>query len=718
MLLSIRAACAATALLLGAAPQQPCASPPEPWGPEAIDAYVTAARARALAACKARKLALPADFLAWIDADPLLRRSVFGCRKDPLPVLLALRSLEIDLGAETVRRRYPQLALAFAIQASYRAPRRAASRWNDGDDSPAGAALPDVAARPPLSLAVPGDPRVRVDTKAKDRSLDRDDHVINFLEDHAPITVEVVRREPAPLEYDAKGRAKKRRKTVEVKHQVVRPLVGADVIADAALQREFNSYLAAHGHPEVRLDCGDRVVHWRSRVAVRDRELRRRIAAAHQLFLDAYRAKGRMPKARDRAPSMAESMAWLVRNDRYTFPAGQQTARAWPRFPLNAPWPLLMMLAADDQPLREREAIWEAFRERGEFRTYGEYIGGIAQQFDMQSARRVSPFAFDYGSIQMMWKDGGVCGTMGNIGARTWRIVGVPASTAGQPGHCALVRMERDARTGAFRCRGEQYATGGDEVTTVHAGWNYDDVGGRRGMVFHQSIAWGVNHGLAAFVDTLVLRRMWDARAAHSRAESVEFVRAALARNPFALAALLGAIGSADSAATALAIGDAFVAVLDAHPRRGELSLYRSTVLGLVHRKVSALPAPRGRAAALELLATLERQQCGLAGLLARTWRQIGGEAEFRARTLAALRGYLAAPERSMNRRTADAFAGRLHGFARTIRGEPARRSWATTLLDACRGHETLKLRRKAVVDPVVAALCKMLGREPPAVRK
>ena len=46
----------------------------------------------------------------------------------------------------------------------------------------------------------------------------------------------------------------------------------------------------------------------------------------------------------------------------------------------------------------------------------------IAQQFDMQSARRLSPFAHSYGSIEMMWKDGGVCGTMGNIGARTRRI--------------------------------------------------------------------------------------------------------------------------------------------------------------------------------------------------------------------------------------------------------------------------------------------------------
>ncbi|MFM8733491.1 MAG: hypothetical protein ACKOGJ_13465, partial [Phycisphaerales bacterium] len=247
---------------------------------------------------------------------------------------------------------------------------------------------------------------MRVDTTDASRPLDRGDHIINFLEQ--------------------------------------RSIAGADVIASATLQREFNAYMATHGHPEVSIDCGDGAVRWNSTEAIADAALRERIKAAHELFHAAYRAKGRMPAQRDRAPTHAESMAWFVRNDRAELTPAQRQAMQWPRFPLNAPWPVLMMLVADDQPLREREAIWTAFRDTGELRTYGEYIGGIAQQFDMQSARRVSPFPFSYGSIQMMWKDGGVCGTMGNIGARTLRIAGVPASTAGQPGHCAIVFMDCD----------------------------------------------------------------------------------------------------------------------------------------------------------------------------------------------------------------------------------------------------------------------------------
>ncbi|MCC7064668.1 MAG: hypothetical protein IT456_17780, partial [Planctomycetes bacterium] len=414
---------------------------------KAIDAYLDAARARTLAACTAKGLTLPADFLAWIDSDPVVRASVYGCRNNPLPVLLGLRSLEIDLGEQIVRRDYPQLALAFAIQGSYTAPSRKASGWNDGDGAPPTETLPDIGPRPPLQLVIPGDPRVRVDTKDTNRPLDLYDHIINFLEDHDPIEVEVTKTAVPPLEYDDKGVAKPRGKTVKVQEKIRRALVGADVLASVDLQAEFNAYMHQRGHDEITLDCGNKVVDWNSKEAVADKELRQRIAAAHELFHTAYRNKGRMPAERDAAPTPSESMAWFVRNDRFPFAEADRTARQWPRFPLQAPWPVLMMLAADDQPLREREDIWSKFRDAGEFRTYGEYIGDIAQQFDMQSARRVSPIAFSYGSIQMMWKDGGVCGTMGNIGARTYRICGVPSSTAGQPGHCAIVLMEHDATT-------------------------------------------------------------------------------------------------------------------------------------------------------------------------------------------------------------------------------------------------------------------------------
>ena len=686
------------------------------WG-EAADHQVAAARERTLAACRERQIELPADFLAWIDGDRQLTRSVYGCRAEPLPVLLALRSLELDLGQDVVRRDYRQLALAFAIQGSYAGPRDQALDWNDGADEAPGAALPDVRVRPPLVLTIPDDPRVRVDTKDPTRPRDRDDHIVAFLEDHAPIEVDEPFEELPPLEYDEAGRAKPRGKPVKGVRKVRRPLVAADVIASAALQAEFHAYMTEHGHPDVKVDCGDRAVHWYSEASVDDDGLRKRIAAAHELFLTAYRNKGRVPAARDRAPTAAESMAWFVRNDRHAFPTEVRAERHWPRFPLQAPWPLLLMLAADDQPLREREAIWAAFRDRGELRTYGEYIGDIAQQFDMQSARRLSPFPFAYGSIQMMWKDGGVCGTMGNIGARTWRIAGVPAATAGQPGHCALVRMDHDPKTGRFRCIGEQYASGGDEATTVHAGWNHDDRGGRRPMVFHQAIVWSCEHSFDAHLDTMAMRRVFDRLPTERRrAEALPCLEAALARNPFALVVLDGVIASLDDVDALLAVVDTFERLAGPALDPKEHALYRTTVVDLVHARIGALPPAKERAANERLLTRLEQQGCRNAVLLARTWRAIDGEHGFTARCRAELEGYLAAPKRGSDRRLGRETAARVKALAATVKGKAGKAAFANELLPLFDGKQTLTIRGKAVVDPVVLELCKLAGREPPAI--
>ena len=679
--------------------------------------YINAARERTLDAAKAKGIELPSDFLAWIDGDSIVRNTIYGCRADSLPVLLKLRSLEIDLGEDTVRRDYTQLALAFAIQDSYAKRGDQGTPWNDADGAKSpdysNDALPDVSPRAPLALEIPGDPRVRVDTKDTSRPLDRDDHIINFLEDHPEIEEEIEVKELPPLEYDERGIAKPQRAAVSVKKTIKRPLRAADVIASRALQEEFNAHMAAHGHADIAIDCGERAVYWGSTAAIGERSLRERIAAAHELFHTAYRNKGRMPAARDRAPTAAESMAWFIRNDRHDFSDDMRAAREWPRFPLNAPWPVLMMLAADDQPLREREDIWAKFRDNGEFRTYGEYIGDIAQQFDMQSARRVAPIAFSYGSIQMMWKDGGVCGTMGNIGSRTYRIVGQPASTAGQPGHCAIVFMEYDATTKEFRCKGGQYATGGDEVTTVHAGWNYDDKGGRKPMVFHQSIAWGVNDGLPSFIESLAMVRAFNAMPADERArECVPFVKAALAENVFALAAITTALENAPDVNAAIAIADACADRFAKATDEKQHALYRSTVRDLAHTRIEQLPAPATPEENARLLEVLERQGSTNGALLARCWRGVGGDDEFVKRCKAEIDAYLASPDRDKDRRTAQKFAAQVNGWAKTV-ARPAKKRWAEQLLAAFEGKETILLRGKEQVDPAVEALHKIAGVKP-----
>lgn len=699
-----------TALLAIASTALGAAAPPFSDGD--INRYLKEAESRTLAACRERNIDLPQDFIAWVRKDPVVYQSVYGCRNTPLPVLLGLRSLEIDLGTDTVRKDYTQLALAFAIQGSYAPLRGKAEGWNDGDQEKAADWLPDVSARPPLELVIPGDPRVPVNTKDTSRTLDAQDHIINFLEDHAPIEVEVVERTLPPLEYDDKGVAKPR-KVESTRKKTTRGLVAADVIASSSLQIEFNQYMRDHGHADIQVSCGNNTVSWFSNEAVGDKTLRDNITAAYNLFHDAYRTKGRMPAERDAAPTASESMAWFIRNDKLPRTAGERAVRGEDRFPLSAPWPVLLMLAADTQPLREREEIWSKFCNDAEMRTYGEYTGGIAQQSVMQAARRLAPFAFSNGSIQMMWKDGGVCGTMGNIGSRTYRTCGVPSSTAGQPGHCALVRMKVDEKSGELQCVGGQYATGGDEVTGVHAHWNYDDVGGRRPMIFHQSVCKGVNADLANYYDTLTLRRMFDALPADERARKAEaFMRDAIDRNPYALPAIEGAINAVADAEQALALLDAFNEETAAIQENKADALYIATVRDLVHAKVRSLPPSKDQAAAKAQLETLERQECDDAKLLARLWRAIGGEAEFDTRTTAAVTAYLANPEREKNRKAATAFDRMLKDWGGSFVGKGAKQAksaWATAMLKAFEGKEQLTIRKKESLDPCVASLRKMV---------
>lgn len=467
-----------------------CADGGYKFTPELRQAFLVYAKAQAMIELREQNKYLPDDFLSWVDSDDDIRAGVYGTRAKASDVLLMLYSLRLDLGRAEFER-YSQLAMAAAIVHSNLASEA------------------DIEPRRPIRLFVGGDPRRPVDTKARRGNLDMNDHIINFLNDNT-IEVDVVSYKLPELKYDDHGIAipapkdkkdkKGKVKKVKVTEKQTRSLYAADVIASKKLQGKFNAYMKSKGH-DVNIDCGERLIHWTSRDMIRG-EQNKKIDAAYTMFKTAYEAKGLLPEKRDPFPTPGELCAYIIRNDKYQFPDDLQVQRKWPRFPLTAPWPVLTMLVANNQPLRERQERWEAFCETGEFKGYGEYIGSVAQQYNMQSARQIKPYAFTYGSIQMMLKDGGVCGAMANISVRSHITLGVPASTAGQPGHCALVTYRYDPKSKTYSCKGGQYATGGDDKTAVHVPWFFGDVDARRGMIYHQSIAWALNYGVSSYLDS------------------------------------------------------------------------------------------------------------------------------------------------------------------------------------------------------------------------
>ncbi|NQU25867.1 MAG: hypothetical protein HQ567_31650 [Candidatus Nealsonbacteria bacterium] len=700
-----------------------CAAEGYAFTPKVRKAFLAHAKQQAAAVLKAEGKSLPKDFLAWIDSDPEVQAAVYGAHNEPWDVLLWLYSLRLDLGKAKFEK-YHQLALAAAIVSAKQ-------------DMEA-----DVTSREPLKLVIHGDPRKLIDTKEPGRELDKNDHIINFLNDNT-IEEEVVSgyKDAVPeLKYDKQGiaipapKSKEKPKQVPVIEKRKRSLYACDVLADKALQAQFNAYMKSKGHP-VDIDCGDRIVHWKSRDAVHGQQ-NRDITAAYKLFRAAYEAKGYLPAQRDPIPSPAERCIYIIRNYEHEFPTEIRANREWPQFPITAPWPVLTLLVDDDQPLREREERWIAFRDRGEFKKYGEYIGAIAQQFDIQSARRLKPHPFTYHTIQMMLKDGGVCGTMGAISARSHVSLGIPACQAIQPGHCAMVAFQYDAKKAIYICKGGQYATGGDEKTTPFARWYFGDdaknyprrpgfgvqPNPRKPMVYHQSIAWAVNHGMSAFLDSTIaysVYRLLDEPARKGRATTL--LASGLAMNPYNFLLADAAQAAADTPEKQLRFWQTFQAALQAAADKSGCpadGLYSETVKKNVFESIAKLPVPENKQTIKEIYAFLQTEKCDVPEALLIYRLAIEGLPALLTDMETQYKNHLisvrikASPE---NDTACAIMAASLKTSAACIEDEEQRTQWALKLWKQAAGREKYFGRWLRVsTDPSVLFLAKQAGQRMP----
>lgn len=697
-----------------------CADEEYVFTPKLRSAFLAFATKKALADLTAKGKSLPQEFLAWIDSDPEMQAGVYGVHPDPAEVLLWLYSLRLDLGKATFEK-YRQLALAAAIVSA-----------KEG-------LAADITRREPIRLIIPGDPREPVDTKDPNRELDLNDHIINFLNDHT-IDYEVVvgHRDVLPeLKYDERGVAIAAPKTSKPEKVPIietrrRKLYAADVLASKELQQKFNAYMKAKGH-DVEIDCGERIIHWDSRDMVRGEQYQK-INDAYRMFRTAYEAKGLLPARRDPFPSPAERCAYLIRNHEYEFPPELQADRKWPRFPLTAAWPILTMLVANRQPLREREERWVAFRDQGEFRTYGEYIGGVAQQHAMQSARRLKPHPFTYATIQMMLKDGGVCGTMAAISSRTHNTLGIPASQASQPGHCAMVAYRYDPKSKTYSCRGGQYATGGDDKTTPFTPWPLEDVFRRTGrrngyevafhqrkpMVYHQSVAWAVNYGVQPYLDSTLAYAVFRRLPEEERSTNgVKLLESGLALNPYNFLLVDAAQATLATPQEQIRFWKSFLASLasaDGRPGCPTEGLYNATVKNKMFARIAKLPVPEDRAAVVEVLAFLEEENCEIPAVLVPYRLARDGLPALLVRTERDFADHLNAVQTSASRETdtqCKRMADTIRATGESIKDGQKRKEWALCLWKQGQGHEKyFGHNYRLATHPALPLLARLSGQK------
>ncbi len=676
--------------------------------PEVEAAYLAQAKESALAKLKADGKELPADFLAWVDADPARKATVYGAHQDASGILVILRSLELDLGQEAVRGKWEQLALAMAV-----------TNGVDGGEELARASLTP---RQPLVLVIPGDPRKPVDTHAKDRPLDVNDHIINFLNDHT-IEEEVIVgwKEPIPeLVYDAHGEAipqpKAKPPEGAAKEKRKRSLYAADVIASEDLEKQFNAYMADHGHPEVKVHCGGphgERMSWDSHSCLASKV---GVNEAFKLFRDAYKAKGLIPNERDAKPSLAETCAFLIRNFNHTFTEEEKAAKhiVWPVFPVEkAPWPMLTFLGQIREPLRECEEAWERYRDQGDLPRSGDYLGHLGLMGNMKQGRRLIPFPFDYGSVQMDLKDGGVCGTMSGIATRSKTALGIPASVARQPSHSAMVSAGYTPQTGAWDYHGGHYVTAGDGGTTVSAGWPFGETEGLRHMVYYQCVGYSVNSNLQSFLDAQAGHAFYRTlSSAEQQAHGGVILSDLVAKAPYALfldedaaATLTNPADLATFLKTQLAAypkgqpGDAASAPpASGRRKKSEVANGDSwmlpviTVKDIVFARLAALPPPKDPAQAKVILDFATANQCDDPKFLAAYKTAIVGVSASLADTATAFKAYVSGPRTYESSKD---MAVTLATAAAGITDDKARIAWAKERLAEIQGHEMFMARFK-----------------------
>lgn len=645
--------------------------------PAAFDArvkqdFLAWRRDQARSELAAAKVELPREFLDWVESDPLVFQTIYGF-DNPLPHrlpapakgattdrtdspaqrLVCLRSLELDLGPEITRQRNLQLTLALTHAYAGRLDRRTFEcpeeklSWRP---------------RARLKLVIPAVPMTPVDTRAKDRKLDREDHIINFLEDN-----------PRPVD-EARPDGEKR------------PLFAGELMGSDELRTKFVAYMKERGF-------------------VIDPRHVTQAKAGHDLFLKAYQDKGRIPKAQDPAPTPAEKLAYLVRNDQYRFPP--EAKRSWPRFDLESPWPVLEYLAMGDMPLRDREFVWERFRDTGSVRKMGHHLGEVVGlNTPYVRARRMRPFDFAYGSYAMDIKDHGACREMSRIGLGAAAPLGIPAAHAFEPNHFCLVVVTKSAA--GYGLKIEQHVRPPTWITK----------GGVRMEDELARLFYSLNYGQAAFLDAhtgLALYRQLPAGT--SAAQRLRFLESLATIDPYVPAIPREILGQLPDPVAVADFWSRFRAQVEAVrkpgcPPGGHYTGF--TVRRMLDARLAALPVPDDAAQRERVLAAC------LAESADANWLRYAGHGKspeaFRAWAVEALRTSVAGQR---NEASAALLSARLAAIGKSVKDPAQRRAWGAELLTALRGKETFVVgvgpRRSEQPDPAVLVAQDLAGQSPDA---
>jgi hypothetical protein len=177
-----------------------------------------------------------------------------------------------------------------------------------------------------------------------------------------------------------------------------------------------------------------------------------------------------------------------------------------------------------------------------------------------------------------------------------------------------MVYFHYDSKRKVYSCRGKQYATGGDSKTNPFTRWYFGDVDSRKPMVYHQSIAWGVNYGMDSWLDSNIAYSVFRQMPEEvKKAGGLELLKSGLKINPYSFLLTNALMKNLSSVSDIPPFWKEFKATLASAakkpgcPRGG---LYYKSVKNTMMSKVGKLTPPKDEAAAAEILKFLEQEQC------------------------------------------------------------------------------------------------------------
>ena len=241
----------------------------------------------------------------------------------------------------------------------------------------------------------------------------------------------------------------------------------------------------------------------------------------------------------------------------------------------------------------------------------------------------------------------------------------------------------------------------------------------RKGMVYHQSIAWAVNYGMPSYLDSTMAYTLYRLLPGPEReADGATLLGTGLAINPYNFLLTDAAQAAARTPQEQIRFWRTFQAALKAaggKPGCPIDGLYGKTVRNRMFARIAKLPVPKSKQAVDEVYAFLQSEKCdvpsalivyrlameGLPAVLSST------ESDYKNH----LRSVKARPSRE-NDTACATMAATIKAAAACVRNAKQRRQWALTLWKLAKGHEMYFGHRLRVsTDPTVPLLARLAGQ-------